>query len=173
MYAERIKLKAHNYPSLRSGDSDPVTAEDKHGSRAMKEATRFTSDPHRQVGVGVIHNRMDLKFVYLRHTQAFNGSIHCYWVSTLLLLFQELFLTCFTTRQGSDYKPREKTTAYEHNVFAFSFGDVLNVQAQLTKAKQCVLFCSGHNGMLRHMKQSAAGRVVFSHKYLNWLKPVT
>lgn len=105
--------------------------------------------------------------------KAFNGSIHCYWVSTLLPLFQELFLTCFTTRQGSDYKPREKTTAYEHNVFTFSFGDVLNVQVQLTKAKQCVLFCSGHKGMLRHMKQSAAGQVVFSHKYLNWLKPVT
>lgn len=39
MYAQRIKLKAHNYPSQRSEDSDPVTAEDKRGSRTMKEAT--------------------------------------------------------------------------------------------------------------------------------------
>lgn len=39
MYAQRIKLKAHNYPSQQSEDSDPVTAEDKRGSRTMKEAT--------------------------------------------------------------------------------------------------------------------------------------
>ncbi len=41
MYAEarRIKLKAHNYPSQRSGDSDPVTAEDKHANQTIQEAT--------------------------------------------------------------------------------------------------------------------------------------
>lgn len=41
MYAEarRIKLKAHNYPSQRSGDSDPVTAEDKHVNQTIQEAT--------------------------------------------------------------------------------------------------------------------------------------
>lgn len=39
MYAQRIKLKAHNYPSQRSGDSDPITAEDEHASQTMQEAT--------------------------------------------------------------------------------------------------------------------------------------
>lgn len=39
MYAQRIKLKAHNYTSQQSGDSDPVTAEDKHENQTMQEAT--------------------------------------------------------------------------------------------------------------------------------------
>lgn len=104
-----------------------------------ERGNRFTSDPHRQVGVGVIHKQMDLKWVYLRHTQAFNGCIYCYWVSTLLHLFQELFLTCFSTKQGPDNKTREKTAAYEHNIFTFSFGDVLNVQAQRKKSKAVCL----------------------------------
>lgn len=43
MYAEaqRIKLKAHNYPSQRSGDSDPITAEDKHVNQTAQEATAY------------------------------------------------------------------------------------------------------------------------------------
>ncbi len=39
MYAQRIKLKAHNYTSQQSEDSDPVRAEDKHENQTMQEAT--------------------------------------------------------------------------------------------------------------------------------------
>lgn len=35
----RIKLKACNYSSQQSGDSDPITAEDKHVNQTMQEAT--------------------------------------------------------------------------------------------------------------------------------------
>lgn len=42
MYVEsrRIKLKALDYPSQRSGDSDPISAEDKH----MNQATQNEDD---------------------------------------------------------------------------------------------------------------------------------
>lgn len=35
--SQRIKLKALDYPSQRSGDSDPVSAEDKHGNQTTRK----------------------------------------------------------------------------------------------------------------------------------------
>lgn len=110
--AWRSKLKTHNYPSQRSGDSDPVTAEDKHVNQTMKEAAHLWSPPISWRGCDSKIGRLQVQS--LGRTHAFNGCIYwphwallcvlsglcvCFawpdWASTLFFLFQKTSIMHF------------------------------------------------------------------------------
>lgn len=103
MYAEpqRIKLKAHNYPSERSGDSDPVSAQDKHVNQTTRGGT--TRHWSQQIRTG------SAKLGLLWPAQAFNrltslSFVHLpgfctHWLSSLSPPLPVTILICLFTKQ--------------------------------------------------------------------------